>query len=140
MVTRRKGTSKGARGNSVSEVDEFLANLKHPLKAEIEAVRAIILGADTRIHESIKWNAPSFSVTDHFATFNLRSQDVLQVVFHRGAKARARASDPVISDPSGLLQWVAKDRCIAVLTDRKQIRSKKGALESIVKQWIGQMP
>jgi hypothetical protein len=140
MVTKRKGTSKGARVKSVSEVDEFLANLKHPRKAEIEAVRAIILGADARIHESIKWNAPSFSVTDHFATFNLRSEEVVQVVFHRGAKVRAPASGPVISDPSGLLKWVAKDRCIATLTDRKQIRSMKGALESIVKQWIGQMP
>jgi len=114
--------------------------LKYPLKAEIEAVRAIILGADARIHESIKRNAPSFSITDHFATFNLRSQDVVQVVFHRGAKVRARASGPAISDPSGLLKWVANDRCIAVLTDRKQIRSEKGALESIVKQWIGQVP
>jgi len=140
MVTRRKGTSRGARENGVREVDEFLATLKHPLKAEIEAVRAIILGADARIHESIKRNAPSFSITDHFATFNLRSQDVVQVVFHRGAKVRARASGPAISDPSGLLKLVANDRCIAVLTDRKQIRSEKGALESIVKQWIGQVP
>jgi len=140
MVTRSKGTSRGARENGVREVDEFLATLKYPLKAEIEAVRAIILGADARIHESIKRNAPSFSITDHFATFNLRSQDVVQVVFHRGAKVRARASGPAISDPSGLLKWVANDRCIAVLTDRKQIRSEKGALESIVKQWIGQVP
>jgi len=140
MVARKTGASKVARKTSPSEVDEFLARLEHPLKAEIEAVRAIILGADARIHENIKWNAPSFSITEHFATFNLRSKDAVQVVFHMGAKVQARAPDMAISDPTGLLKWVAKDRCIAVLTDMKQIESKKGAFRSIVKQWITQMP
>jgi hypothetical protein len=140
MVARKTGSSKVAREKGPSEVDEFLARLEHPLKAEIEAVRAIILGADARIHESIKWNAPSFSIIEHFATFNLRSKDAVQVVFHMGAKVQARAPDTAISDPSGLLRWVAKDRCIAVLTDMKQIESKKGAFRSIVKQWIRQMP
>ena len=140
MVTRKPGSSRGARKNGPSEVDGFLASLDHPLKAEIEAVRAIILGADARIQESIKWNAPSFAIAEHFATFNLRSKDAVHVVFHKGAKVQAHAPDMAISDPSGMLKWVAKDRCIAVLTDMKEIRSKRGALVSIVEQWTRQMP
>ncbi|MGB7815828.1 MAG: hypothetical protein WBL28_05710 [Methylotenera sp.] len=41
-------------------VHDFMANLAHPLKAEIEAVRSIILAADANISECVKWNAPSF--------------------------------------------------------------------------------
>ncbi len=139
MVTRKARSSKAVKEAAPSEVDEFLATLEHPRKAEIEAVRAILLGADARIHESIKWNAPSFSTTEHFATFNLRPKDAVQVVLHFGARVRARSPEISIYDPSGMLKWVAKDRCIVVLMDMKEIESKKGALRSIVKQWIRQM-
>jgi hypothetical protein len=139
MVTKKTRSSMAAKEAAPSEVDEFLARLEHPRKAEIEAVRAILLGADARIQESIKWNAPSFSITEHFATFNLRRKDAVQVVLHRGAKVRARAPKISIRDPSGMLQWVAKDRCTFVLMDMKEIESRKSALRSIVKQWIRQM-
>jgi len=38
-------------------VDEFMAGLDHPFKAEIEAIRAAILGVDSAIAEGIKWLA-----------------------------------------------------------------------------------
>lgn len=38
----------------------------------VAALRAIILQADDRITEAVKWNAPSFYPTEHFATFRLR--------------------------------------------------------------------
>ncbi len=139
MVTKKTRSSKAAQEDSPSEVDEFLAGLEHPRKAEIKVVRAILLGADAHIHESIKWNAPSFSTTEHFATFNLRPKDAVQVVLHLGARVRARSPKISIRDPSGMLKWVAKDRCIVVLMDMGEIESKKGDLRSIVKQWVRQM-
>ena len=36
-----------------------MARLEHPLKAEIHAVRAIILKANRKIAERVKWNTPS---------------------------------------------------------------------------------
>lgn len=41
-------------------VAEFLRRLEHPLKAEIEALRRVLLAADPAVREGIKWNAPSF--------------------------------------------------------------------------------
>ncbi len=116
-----------------------MERLQHPLKAEILAVREIILGADARIHESIKWNAPSFSILEHFATFNLRPKDVVQVVFHTGAKVKSDATRMEVRDPAGLLKWVAKDRCIAIFTDRVDIDTRKAAFKAIVKQWVKQL-
>ena len=41
------------------QLGQFLEGLDHPLKAEIERVRTIILGSNSEITEHIKWNAPS---------------------------------------------------------------------------------
>ncbi len=57
-------TPKKKKGSPVSrtdKVDEFLENLSHPLKAEVEAVRSIIKGVNKDINEEIKWKAPSFN-------------------------------------------------------------------------------
>lgn len=140
MAVKKTRSPQPAIENNTAGVNEFMAKLEHPLKAEIEALRAIILGADPRISESIKWNAPSFSVQEHFATFKLRPVTTVQVVFHTGAKARADSKDVEIDDPAGLLKWAAHDRCVATLSDMKEIESKKAAFVTIVKQWIEQMP
>jgi hypothetical protein len=129
MTKRRKVTQE-------LDVDAFVAASKHPLKREIETVRAVIRGADERIHESIKWNAPSYSAGEHFATFNLRHSDGVMIVFHTGAKKRTRSSKAVIHDPSRLLTWVGNDRATVVLSDMKEIGAKRRALAAVVKRWI----
>jgi hypothetical protein len=140
MVDRKtKATTVDGNVNSSNEVNEFMARLEHPLKAEIEAVRALILDTDKRINESIKWNGPSFYINEHFATLKLRPMESIQVIFHTGAKVKANITAMEISDPSGLLKWVAKDRCVATFSDLNDIKSKQTALIAIVKQWIEQM-
>ena len=127
------------RTDNIHAVNAFMARLEHPLKAEIEAVRATILGADARIQESIKWNAPSFSITEHFATFKFRPVETVQVVFHTGAKVRPTSTAISIDDPAGLLKWAAPDRCVATFTGMPDIISKETELVAIVQQWIEQM-
>ncbi len=72
MVGKNRTPFVGVRGNTTNDVTPFMARLEHPRKAEIETVSAIMLGADPRIHESIKWNPPRFAITEHFATVKLR--------------------------------------------------------------------
>jgi hypothetical protein len=123
-----------------NDVDEFMTALQHPLKAEIEAIRAIILSADPGISELIKWNAPSFYFKDDFATFNLRRKDSVQVIFHKGARVKDDSTEgTTISDPSGMLKWVAKERAVVTFSTMKEIRSAESALADIVRQWIKQM-
>ncbi len=137
MVSKQTKAAKAV--NNTHAVDEFMAQLEHPLKAEIEAIRTLILGVDPQINESIKWNAPSFSTTDHFATLKLRPVESVQLVFHTGAKVKAVPIAMVIDDPAGLLKWAAKDRGVITFTDRQDVVSKQDALVAIVRQWIGQM-
>lgn len=129
----------GKQTVATTNVASFMAQLDHPRKAEIEAIRAIILGADPSIQESIKWNAPSFSIDEHFATLKLRPSTTVQVVFHTGAKVKPNATAMTIDDPLGLLKWAAPDRCVATFTSVEEIEARRGTLVSIVKQWIAQM-
>ncbi len=132
---RSKNPVPAGKAGSVSD---FLANLEHPRKAEIEALRALILGADDRVREEVKWNAPSFYITEHFATFKLRPMETVQVVLHTGAKVRPDAKTIEIDDPAGLLKWAAPDRCVATFSDMNDVESRQTVFASIISQWIEQ--
>ena len=122
--------------SGAKEVADFMRKLKHPLKAELEAVRSIILGAHPDIREEIKWNSPSFRTTEFFATIGIRNDAVL-VVLHQGAKVKdSSTAGPAVSDPAGLLEWRGKIRALVWFRDMKSIKSGRAAFESIVRQWI----
>jgi Domain of unknown function (DU1801) len=124
-------------GPDVNAVDEFMRLLEHPLKAEVQAVRTIVLGSNLRITEAIKWNAPSFACGAHFATFNLRPRDAVHLILHFGAKRNEISTDGVrIDDPTKLLRWRAKDRAIVEFRDMAAVEAGRAALEAIVLRWI----
>jgi hypothetical protein len=117
-----------------------LHELEHPRKPELEAVRQLILGVSAAIREGIKWNSPSFRTADWFATTNLQGRDKLRLVLHAGAKIKESATTGLkIGDPTGLLQWLAKDRCLVTIGDSKDFFAKRVALRNVILEWIGQL-
>ncbi len=119
-------------------VARFLEGLDHPRKAEILALRALVLGADPSIAEAIKWNAPSFHTSEHFATMHLRSPSAVQLLLHMGAKKREMPKE-VIDDPSGVLEWRGPDRAIVSITHGGQLATAHEALTTLIRQWIRQL-
>jgi hypothetical protein len=114
-----------------------MQSLKHSLKAEMEAVLALIRAASPLISEGIKWNAPSFCVNEYFATINVRSNDAVQIVLHLGAKTRDDITDRLaINDPKALLQWLSKDRASVKFHDMKEIHANGVAFQEIIRLWI----
>lgn len=121
---------------STESVNQFMVELAHPLKAEIEAVRAIVLSADAGITEHIKWNAPSFCYADEDrVTFKLHPPQRIQLIFHRGAKVKD-SRDFAFEDTSGLLQWVTNDRAMVTLQNQDQIDTNREDLQVLVKNWM----
>ncbi len=135
---KRVARPKSVGSQTDPAVITFLRELDHPLKKEIEAVRRIILGVSPEIREGIKWNSPSFRTTEYFATLNLR-QGRVWLILHMGAKVKDNTKGVQIADPAGLLEWLAKDRCVVKFSDAKDIQAKRAALEGIVREWIRQM-
>jgi hypothetical protein len=117
-------------------VDALLAALDHPHAAAIARLRALILAVDPRITESVKWNAPSFATTDHFATFHLRAKAGVQVVLHLGAKPRPTGVRAEIDDPAGLLEWRAADRATVTFRDRADVEGKAAPFAELLGRWI----
>jgi hypothetical protein len=118
-----------------AEVDAFMAQLEHPHKPAIEAIRQVVRGADPAIAEGIKWNAPSFRTTEYFATTHLRAKEGVGIILHLGAKVRDTGG-VTIDDPDGLLNWLAKDRAMVSFAGVNDVWKHKSALVHIVRQWI----
>lgn len=119
-----------------AEIDALLAEINHPLSAQVEELRKLILAADPSIEEGIKWNSLSFRTHEWFATFNKRAMDRVEFVFHLGAKVRNDAEVTSIPDPAGLLNWRGKDRAIITFKDTEAVEQKKAAFADVVKAWV----
>ena len=119
---------KGSPVSRTDKVDEFLQNLSHPLKAEVEAVRSIIKGVSKDINEEVKWNAPSFNYKDEYlVTFNLRETKRIHLVFHNPQIAKVK---------NDLLEGDYVDRRMVYFVNMKDIKTNKSVLEKALKDLI----
>lgn len=127
-----------AKLSGKQQVEEFLQNLEHPLKREIEEVRSIVLGIDRELSEHVKWNAPSFCFhNDDRITFNLYGKSFFRLVLHRGAKVKDSINlEPYFEDVKGLMDWVTNDRATIKFTDIKDVEAKRELLIEVVRRWV----
>jgi hypothetical protein len=110
-------------------VEAFLRDVDHPFKAEIEAVRRIILDASPKLSERIKWNAPSFFYKDDLGAFNLRATEYAHLILlFPGGKG--------MEDASGLLEGNHRDRREAKFYSLDDVTAKRRALEKLVQAWV----
>ena len=69
------------------EVEHWFAEKKPPMEATIRAVRQIILGADRRMSEYVKYGNLGFGYDGDFATFVQASdKKLVSLMFNRGAR------------------------------------------------------
>ncbi|MGB0178080.1 MAG: DUF1801 domain-containing protein [Owenweeksia sp.] len=109
------------------EVDRYLEKKNHPLNAEIQKVREIIMNTDDRMEETIKWSSPTFMYKGNMASFFMNAKKHVSLMFHKGA---------LINDSTGLLEGDGKEGRSAKFKDMGDIEAKKARLESVVKEWI----
>ena len=128
----RKTKSSSQTTSGADEVDAYMKNLEHPLKAEIEAVRGIILGANKKVAERVKWNAPSFYYKEDIAAFHPRARDCVHVVF-----VFPRGTMP--SDRFGFLEGDYVDRRMARFRDMADVQANKAGLVRLVNHWVRAM-
>jgi uncharacterized protein YdhG (YjbR/CyaY superfamily) len=67
------------------EVDAWFARYENPMKPVVQRIRAIVLGADRRMDECIKWQAPTFTYRGNLASFFPKSKQHASLMFHTGA-------------------------------------------------------
>lgn len=120
------------------DVTEFMDELQHPFRNEIEQLRNYILTANSELSENIKWNGPNycFGNEDRITMRVQPPTKQVQLIFHRGAKKQEQPNDKLISNKSKLLVWKENDRAIITFKSLQDIESGKAELTSIVSEWI----
>jgi hypothetical protein len=72
------------------EVDAWFAKYDNPKRDVVQRVRELILAADPRISECIKWQAPTFVYEGNLASFFPKSKQHASLMFHQGASIPGR--------------------------------------------------
>jgi hypothetical protein len=91
----RKAPSKPATAGTKATrknpaVDAWFEERQLPLKALMLRVRRVILAADPRVTESVKWSTPTFSFNGDIASFIPQAKGFVSLLFHRGAEIPGR--------------------------------------------------
>ena len=116
--------------SDAEQVAQWMMNLTHPLKDQVEVIRDLIKKADRKISERIKWNAPSYYYKDDIVTFGPDRKGRILLVFHHPY---------VVKIKSGLLEGDYKDRRLVYFDDAKAIQSNKKELSRIVKEIVAEI-
>ena len=136
----KKETGLTTGSSETEAVDDYIKKLKHPLKDLVVELRKFVLSIDKNIGEGIYWNAPTFYYTGKMKPFNPKDykryiaglnfykQDVIRMIFLRGADAK---------DPKGILEGDYKDgRRLVSLTGMDDLKAKELGLKNIVLQLL----
>lgn len=113
--------------NNTRKVDEFMSKLEHPLKAELEAVRSIVVNANPKIEEDVKWGGPSFFYKEDLATFNPRIKNYIALIFHKGE---------LLNIKSDFLENATKGKVYAKFYSMDQVTANKELIEKMVNGWV----
>jgi uncharacterized protein YdhG (YjbR/CyaY superfamily) len=108
------------------DVEAWFERYDNPMKPVVLRIRAIVLGADRRVEECIKWQAPTFTYKGNLASFYPRSSQHASLMFHTGAKIPG--VHPRL-DGTGNTSRVLKIRSVA------EANAARPDLERIVKAW-----
>lgn len=124
--------TKTIKPEATDAVANYMAALKHPLKAEAEIVRTVIKSAGKKLQERIKWNAPSYHINEtDLLTFNFSNAKSIRIIFHHPS---------IVKIKSALLQGEYKDRRIIYLNSAAEAKAATKELERIIKELVKLLP
>ena len=112
--------------NANKEVDAWLENYDNPMKPVVMAIRELILSSDSRVEETIKWQAPTFVYKGNMASFFPKAKRHATLMFHKGADIPGKHPN-LVGDGKE-----ARSFKVESLDD---LENKKKELQSIVRAW-----
>ena len=108
-----------------NEVDDWFAERKPPLADAMQLARKLILEADSRVSESVKWKTPTFSYKGNIVSFN-PSTKLVSLLFHRGSEIEG---DFPHLEGDGRLVRVMR------FADANQVEAAREELQAVIRAW-----
>lgn len=109
------------------EVVAWLAEYDNPMKDVVLAVRRVMLDADDRVSECIKWKSPTFTFEGNIASFNPRSKKHASLMFHTGAH---------IPGDHTILEGGGETARYARFASLDEVEANAAALAEVIRAWI----
>jgi len=108
------------------EVDAWMAAYVNPQKDLVQAVREVMLDADPRIAECIKWQAPTFTYRGNIASFFPKAKAHVSLMFHKGA---------TIPGTFPGLEGEAPEARTFKISDALDLTARRQELQAILRAW-----
>ena len=114
------------------EVDQWFADQQDTaLLGALELARDVILSADDRVEESIKWKTPTFSYEGNIVSFTIGAKNFVSLMFHNGAQIPGNY--PRLAGDGKQVRTMRFD-------DRENLADNRGDLEAVIKAWCDFRP
>jgi hypothetical protein len=113
-------------GERNPDVDTWFERYDNPRKDAVQRTREVLIGADPRIGEVIKWSTPTFVYKGNLVSFQPRAKQFVSLIFHNGAS---------IPGEHPLLEGGGDTARYARLDDVAAVEHAKAELEAIVRAW-----
>jgi hypothetical protein len=107
-------------------VDAWFERYDNPMKPVVQRMREIVLGADPRVDECVKWQAPTFTYKGNIASFYPKSRQHASLMFHQGA---------MIPGPHPRLEGTGDTSRVFKVATLEEAEATRGELEAIVRAW-----
>ncbi len=112
--------------NTSAEVDAWLQDYDHPLKVAMLRAREVILNADSRMEECVKWSTPTFTFEGNLASFHPRTKRFVSLLFHRGSEIPGE--HPHLEGDATLVRTMR-------FADLSDVEAHQQDLEAVVRAW-----
>ena len=109
-----------------AEVDAWFEVLDHPLKEAMRRVREVILAADPRMEECVKWRTPTFTLEGNLASLQPRAKRFVSLIFHRGSEIPGE--HPLLERDAALVRTLR-------FADLGDVEARREGLEAVVRAW-----
>jgi hypothetical protein len=106
--------------NRNPEGDLWMDAYSNPQKDLVLATRALILDADPRLGECIRWQAPTFIYKGNIASFFPRARAHVSLMFHKGASIPGNFPSLKGDGPDGRSLKISDAGDLAAMRDEVQ--------------------
>jgi hypothetical protein len=118
-------------GEMTVEVDRWFAERKPPAAAAMQRVREVILRADPRLTEYVKYGTVQFAFEGDMANFVQHGKKTVTVMFNRGARIKGRFPHLEGDGPSARFMR---------FTDEKEVATLAAELTDVARAWCALTP
>jgi len=113
-------------GTRNPDVDAWFERYANPMKETVAAAREVMLDADDRIGEVVKWSTPTFVYKGNLASFQPRAKQLVSILFHEGA---------TIPGAHPILEGGGDHARYARIAGPEELAARRAELEAVVRAW-----